>query len=51
MINSSDGDVDILAGRLAWGDEKQAKILLAEIQNQNPDFPAITCGQIATENA
>jgi hypothetical protein len=48
LVNSCSGDVDVLAGKLAWGDKNQAEALLAETQKHNPDFPAIICAQIAT---
>ena len=47
LVNAPrDGDVDILAGKLAWNDVEQTEALLAEIRDGAPKLPQYLCEQI-----
>jgi hypothetical protein len=51
LVNTPrDGDVDILAGKLAWNDVEQTKTLLTEIRDGTPKLPQYLCEQILAKD-
>jgi len=50
LIESLEGDVDILAGKLAWNDIEQAEALLTNIRDEAPRLPQYLCEEILVAN-